>query len=158
LAVKQGQLSHPYEEDEKLLLRIGESLSLRGPEIDRLNLEALAAERAKAVTAAVAEVKKMTMTVVDGDFPREVLGAQNLQFAEYTMPSRRNNARSYDTKQHAPGGQPYGIRHEGKLSFDRPRGSWSLTRLFAAISLIAAIVLLGGATVRRGARGSRAAP
>src|SRR5207253_2638516 len=38
LAVKNGRLSHPFEEDEKMLLRIGENFGLRGPEIDRLNL------------------------------------------------------------------------------------------------------------------------
>src|SRR4029453_597633 len=35
LAVKDGRLSHPFEEDEKMLLRIGEHFGLRGPEIDK---------------------------------------------------------------------------------------------------------------------------
>ncbi len=156
LAVKQGRLSHPHEEEEKMLLRIGESLSLRGPDIDRLNLDVLKRQRVKAAAAAAEDVKKMTLTVLDGDFPREVLGSQNLQFAEYTMPGRRNNPQSYDAKGHAPGPPPAGIRHEGKLSFDAPVRPWSWARAIAAISLMVALVLVGGAVVRRGARGSLA--
>jgi len=155
LAVKQGRLSHPYEEDEKMLLRIGEELMLRGPEIDRLNLDVLKEQRSKGIAAAIEDVKKMTMTVLDGDFPREVLGAQDLKFAEYRMPSRRNTPQFYDAKGHAPGPPPQGVRHVGKLSFDPPaqKGSW--TRIIAAISLISAVVLLGTAALR-GARGPRA--
>src|SRR5438105_611729 len=37
LAVKNGRLSHPFEEDEKMLLRIGENFGLRGPATDKLN-------------------------------------------------------------------------------------------------------------------------
>ncbi len=74
LAVKNGRLSHAFEEDEKMLLRIGEHFGLRGPEIDKLNLAALDKEREKAVKDALANVKKMTLTVIDGDFPREVVG------------------------------------------------------------------------------------
>ncbi len=74
LAVKNGRLSHAFEEDEKMLLRIGEHFGLRGPEIDKLNLAALDKEREKAVKDALADVKKMTLTVIDGDFPREVVG------------------------------------------------------------------------------------
>src|SRR5438046_6490138 len=95
LAVKQGRLSHPHEEAEKMLLRIGENFGLRGPEIDKLNLESLQKDREKAADAAVAEIKKMTLTIVDGDFPREVLGGQDLKFAEYNMPARRNTAEPY---------------------------------------------------------------
>jgi hypothetical protein len=155
LAVKLGRLSHPHEEEEKMLLRIGESLMLRGPEIDQLNLEVLKQQRTKAVAAAVTDLKKMTLTVLDGDFPREVLGAQDLQIGEYRMPSRRNTPQHYNAKEHAPAPEPSGVRHVGKLSFDAPRRQWSWTRMIAAISLVCAVVLLGGAVIR-GARGSRA--
>src|SRR5207247_10279103 len=86
LARTNGQLSHPFEEDEKMLLRIGENFGLRGPEIDKLNLAALDKEREKAVKDALGDLTKMSMTVIDGDFPREVVGAQNLIFGEYKMP------------------------------------------------------------------------
>ena len=45
LAVSSGKLSHPHEEKEKMLLRIGEALNLRGPAIDKLNEGALAEQR-----------------------------------------------------------------------------------------------------------------
>lgn len=120
LAVRNQQLSHPHEEAEKMLLRIGERFLLRGPEIDALNLEALAADRKKAAGAALTDLKKMTLTVVDGDFPREVLGSQNLAFVEFKMPARRNNPRAYDAKSHGPTRTPDGRRHTGPIAINRP--------------------------------------
>src|SRR5438067_13853963 len=87
-----------FEEDEKMLLRIGENFGLRGPEIDKLNLAALDREREKAVKDALDDLKKMTMTVIDGDFPCEVVGAQNLIFGEYPMPAGRDTSEFYDAK------------------------------------------------------------
>jgi hypothetical protein len=115
LAVKEGRLSHPFEEDEKMLLRIGEHFGLRGPEIDKLNLAALEKERETAVKAALDDLKKMTMTVIDGDFPREVVGAQNLIFGEYRMPARRNQAAFYDVRTKQPGGKVEGVLHRGPV-------------------------------------------
>jgi hypothetical protein len=115
LAVTNGRLSHPFEEDEKMLLRIGENFGLRGPEIDKLNLAALDKEREKAVKDSLADVKKMTMTVIDGDFPREVVGAQNLIFGEYKMPARRNSSDFYDAKDKKPAGKRDGTLKLGAL-------------------------------------------
>jgi hypothetical protein len=115
LAVKNGLLSHPFEEDEKMLLRIGENFGLRGPEIDKLNLAALDKEREAAVKGALADIKKMTLTVIDGDFPREVVGAQNLIFGEYRMPPRRNSAEFYDSKDKKPAGRREGTIKLGSL-------------------------------------------
>ena len=86
LAVKQNRLSHPHEEKEKMFLRIGEKLGLRGPQIDKLNEAALSDDREKAVAAALKEINGMTLSVIDGNFPREVLANQNLTFANYKMP------------------------------------------------------------------------
>ncbi len=115
LAVKEDRLSHPFEEDEKMLLRIGEHFGLRGPEIDKQNLAALETQRDKAVKDALGDIKKMTMTVIDGDFPREVVGAQNLIFGEYRMPARRNTAEFYDTRDKKPAGKVEGLLHRGAL-------------------------------------------
>jgi hypothetical protein len=123
LAVKNSRLSHPFEEDEKMLLRIGENFGLRGPEIDKLNLAALDKERAEAVKDSLADVKKMTMTVIDGDFPREVVGAQNLIFGEYRMPARRNSAEFYDSKDKKPAGKREGTLKLGALEPPAKRGS-----------------------------------
>ena len=61
-------------------------------------------------------MKAMTLTVVDGDFPREVLASRNLQFGEYRMPSRRNDVRNYDAKTHSPAGKKEGVLLLGALS------------------------------------------
>jgi hypothetical protein len=154
LAVKAGRLSHPHEEDEKMLLRVGERLGLRGPEIDKENLAALAKERDKAVKDALADLKKMTMTVVDGDFPRDVVGGQNLAFAEYRMPSRRNRPDYYDARSKQPAPRNFGVLHRGPLPKEpaKSRGgrqsSLPLRGLVFA-ALVAAIVV----GLRAGRRG-----
>src|SRR5205823_12844712 len=126
LAVKKGRLSHQHEEDEKMLLRIGENFGLRGPEIDKLNLAALDTQREKAVKDALGDLKKMTMTVIDGDFPREVVGAQNLIFGEYRMPARRNSSQFYDAKDKKPAGKREGVIKLGALGPPAARGSLRL--------------------------------
>ncbi len=115
LAVKAGRLSHPHEEDEKMLLRIGEHFGLRGPAIDKLNLAVLDAEREKALKDSLDDLKKMTLTVIDGDFPREVVGGQNLTFGEYRMPARRNTPEFYDAKDKKPAVRREGTREPGPL-------------------------------------------
>jgi hypothetical protein len=67
-------------------------------------------KRQQAATEALAELKDMSLTVVDGDFPRETLSKQNLAFAEYQMPSRRNNVETYDATTHRPGAKRQGER------------------------------------------------
>jgi hypothetical protein len=134
LAVKEGRLSHPFEEDEKMLLRIGEHFGLRGPEIDKLNLAALDKQREQAVKAALDELKQMTMTVIDGDFPREVVGAQNLIFGEYRMPARRNSSDFYDAKDKKPAGKREGTLKLGVL--EAPARKGGLIRLaFVALGV-----------------------
>ena len=115
LAVDSGKLTLPHEEEEKLLLAVGERLGLRGEEIDKLNVAALKKQRADTVAKGLKMLDGMTLTVVDGDFPREVLGGQNLTFAEYKMPTRRNNAESYDAKTKRAGGKRDGILKLGHL-------------------------------------------
>ncbi len=102
LAVSDKRLSLGFEEQEKDLLRIGERFGLRGPAIDRLHAEALAGQRKKVVDSALSKLEKMTLTVVDGDFPREVIARKNLTFSEFRMSARRNTSRSYDAKQRGP--------------------------------------------------------
>jgi hypothetical protein len=121
LAVKEDRLSHPHEEKEKMLLRIGERLGLRGPDIDKFNEQALETERKQTVDAALEDLDSMTLTVVDGNFPREVLAKQNLKFASYRMPTRRNKREFYDATKMAPAGkQQPGSLHYGAISFVEP--------------------------------------
>jgi hypothetical protein len=147
LAIKNGQLSHPFEEDEKMLLRIGENFGLRGPEIDKLNLAALDKEREKAVKDALGDIKKMTMTVIDGDFPREVVGAQNLIFGEYKMPARRNSSEFYDSKDKKPAGRREGTLKLGALDAATKRGGG--LRLGFIMLGVAGLVLVGVMFKRR---------
>ncbi len=114
LAATSGNLSLPHEEEEKELLRIGERLGLRGNNIDKLHANSLADARKKTVDEAITSLKGMTLNVVDGDFPREVLSSRNLTFAEYSMPPRRNTPALYDTKLKGPAKAKSGKIHLGK--------------------------------------------
>ncbi len=102
MAEQSGELALSDEEQEKELLRIGERLGLRGSEIDKLNELQLRVEREKTAQSALAILEKMTLTVIDGDFPREVLAGQNLTFAEFRMPAARNNSQAYDAVKKGP--------------------------------------------------------
>jgi hypothetical protein len=143
LAARTGHLTHTFEEAEKELLRISERLLLRGPEIDRLHGTALAEERDKTIASALADLKGMTLTVVDGDFPRDVLARENLTFSTFTMPRDKNKPESYDSKLFGPTTEPQGKLYKtGALGGGlgvllSPRGFW-----------IASVVLLGYAVTR----------
>ncbi len=151
LAVESGQLSLPHEEQEKVLLRIGERFGLRGADIDKLNASALAESRQKTLKGALTSLRKMTLSVIDGDFPREVLAKQNLTFAEYRMPRRRNTPAAYDPKINKPAGPKQGILKVGALApiekskfaaLDvQPANSWRLFWLVAGLS-VAGLILV----------------
>jgi hypothetical protein len=102
LAVSSGGLTLPHEEQEKQLLQIGEFLQLRGKEIDDLHAKELAVIADKQTDAAIEGLKALTLTVVDGTFPREVLAKQNLRFEEFEMAAIRNSPAAYDAKEFGP--------------------------------------------------------
>jgi len=108
---------------EKEPLRIGERFGMRGAEIDKLNTGSLADERAKTVKQALEDLKSMTLTVIDGDFPREVLASRNLTFGQYRMPARRNTAEFYDAKQKQPAGKKQGVLKLGRLNLPGESGN-----------------------------------
>ncbi|MEK6234872.1 MAG: DUF2330 domain-containing protein, partial [Planctomycetales bacterium] len=120
-SAKSGDLSLPHEESEKELLRIGERLGLRGPKIDELHLASLEKQAEQAVSESFASMKQMTLTVVDGDFPREVLASRNLAFADYRMPARRNKPRQYDATIKGPAPQRSGVLKLGALEIPAPQ-------------------------------------
>ncbi len=159
LAVASGQLSLAHEEEEKMLLRIGERLHLRGPQIDQLNLAAIRKQRQAAVGSALKDLERMTLTVIDGDFPRQVLASQNLVFSRYRMPAYRNSPRYYDAKLKAPAPRREGVLKLGRLDVeellrrhDRSRLRWkALLSVFTLLGLVCTGVVLwrrlgGGAT------------
>ena len=97
-AINQPTLSLKHEETEKELLAVGEHLGLRGAEIDKANEAAIKKEATESTDKMMAVLETMTMTVVDGDFPREVLAKQNLKFDAFKMARKRNTREAYDTK------------------------------------------------------------
>ena len=108
LAVKTGNLSLEHEEKEKELLRIGEHFGLRGAEIDADNGVALEKMREETTEQGLELLAGMTLSVIDGDFPREVIANQNLTFADYEMPAARNKSEFYDSKVFGPAGEKEG--------------------------------------------------
>jgi hypothetical protein len=62
------------------------------------------------------DLKGMTMTVIDGDFPPEILGRENLTFAEYTMPAGRNRPEIYDAKLMGPAPKKQGVLRIGHVN------------------------------------------
>ena len=115
-AIKSRQLSLPYEEEKKELLRIGERLLLRGPQIDQLNQASLARKVDRAVRKALARIKQMTLTVIDGDFPRKVIADDNLSFSRYRMPGDLNTTEHYDARNMGPSRQDQsGILYGGPI-------------------------------------------
>ena len=117
LAVADGTLALGHEEEEKELLNIGEHFGLRGPDIDRKNATALKVDREKTVASGLELLKSMTLTVVDGDFPREVLAEENLTFANYRMPRNRNNTLNYDANRFGPGSKKEGTLKVGSIDW-----------------------------------------
>ncbi|MFT3839327.1 MAG: hypothetical protein QM723_20255 [Myxococcaceae bacterium] len=99
LALKTGQLSLDFEEKEKELLRIGEALDIRGPEIDALHEAHGEVERDKAAHLALRNLEGYWLTVFDGAFPIDVLKAHDLTVSKYLMPMKDNTRQKYDAKQ-----------------------------------------------------------
>ena len=96
VAAKTGVLLSQHEQEEKQLANVNEALGLRGSEIDQVVGESLASERLKDIRQALTDVRDMTLTVIDGDFERDVIARENLTFARYKMPSRKNSREHYD--------------------------------------------------------------
>ncbi|MEK7486200.1 MAG: DUF2330 domain-containing protein [Planctomycetota bacterium] len=98
LSARNKCLSHPHEEEEKILLQIGESLNLRGPKIDALHHEELKQEKEKMVKEVLEDLKSMTLTLIDDDFPREVVGRENLMCEGFVMPNELNTTEKYNAR------------------------------------------------------------
>ncbi len=118
LSVREDRLSNPFEEYEKELLRISERLGLRGAEIDELHASALREELDAVAFDALADLKGMTLTVIDGDFDREVLARDNLRFDAFAMNQGENSPETYDAKQGGPAPERGGTVYRGSIAFD----------------------------------------
>ncbi len=144
-AIATETLSLPHEQREKELLVIGERLGLRGGEIDKLNTASLKTERKNNLSQVAQELKTMTLTVIDGDFPREVLAKKNLTFANYKMPNQRNTREAYDATKLGPGGKKEGVLMLG-ANVDKPDNP--LSKILLGMSVLASS-LVGLLFVRR---------
>lgn len=102
LAVSRGELALPFEERENELLRVNEALGLRGAAVDHLLAAELAAARDAALASELQRLARMTLTVVDGDFPREVLRDQVLTLAPFAVPTARNRPEAWTVAQAGP--------------------------------------------------------
>lgn len=85
LTVSSGKLSHASEEKEKALLDIGERLNLRNGSLDSYYEQELAKDRSEIKKTTLAEIKEMHLTVIDGEFDREILARENLVFEPYEL-------------------------------------------------------------------------
>ena len=102
LAVSTGSLSLPFEEREKQLLDVGESLDLRGAAVDQLVVAVVDAARDEALEPAVDELYGMTLTVIDGELPPDLLRSDNLRFARYNLPWHKNLQTVWSLRQPGP--------------------------------------------------------
>ena len=102
LSISTGQLAHTFEQREKEMLAIGEDLGLRGPDYEALVAEAVRSERERQLTGALERLAGMTMTVIDGDFPRAILARQNLTFPSYEIAAATNQRELYDARFDGP--------------------------------------------------------
>ena len=115
-AAKTKELSLAHEEEEKELLNIGERLLIRGPEIDVLHAAELAKAKEEIAKKALVDLQGMSLTVVDGEFPFELMQKGNLSFAAYRMPKEKNNDVAYDAKNLGPGYAREGVLVEDEKS------------------------------------------
>jgi hypothetical protein len=87
LAASKGRLSHTFEEEEKRLHLVAERMGLKGTQIDEFIYTAIGDQRARETAAQIGALEKMTLSVVEGDFPREILRQEDLAFAPFALPA-----------------------------------------------------------------------
>ena len=118
-------------------------------EIDAANAQALKSAREDTVKQSLAELRNMMLTVVDGDFPRDVLANQNLTFAAFAMPADKNNQLHYDALRKAPGKKQQGILKTGDVGLLQPAGPARKYRWPVCISILLGLVLVGGKVLQQ---------
>jgi hypothetical protein len=116
-AVTAGNLNNPFEEREKALLNISERLGLRHPGMDALHEQAIDEERKKALGDSLAGLDDMAVTVIDGDFRREWIAANNLTFSAFKMSEKDNHRLAYNAVALGPKPEQGGMRYvrDGEL-------------------------------------------
>ncbi len=85
LMAGKDHLSHGFEIKEKMYLDVSERLGLRGEAINTIQEQELARLREQQVRPTLGRLQGMTLTVIEGTFPRDFLARENLRFEPYEM-------------------------------------------------------------------------
>jgi hypothetical protein len=83
LAAQEDTLVHHFEERHKELLNISEELGLRGPVVDEEIHKDMKSMRERALKGIAESLKGMTLSVIEGDFPRDILRDNDLTFVAF---------------------------------------------------------------------------
>jgi hypothetical protein len=95
MAEARGEMSLPFEEREKELLRINEALGLRGA-------QQLAEERTRALEPALDDLYEVTLSVIDGDLPARLLREDDLSLASFRLSPAANRAAVWNVQPTGP--------------------------------------------------------
>ena len=106
------------EQLEKELQNIGEHFGLRGGEYENLVSQSLQNKQQRSRVIQLAGLKTMTLSVIDGDFPRAVIARENLSFSAFNILPSRNRVEFYDSKLYGAPQKRAGVRI-GQADLDR---------------------------------------
>jgi hypothetical protein len=121
LSAATGRLLHHFEERHKQLLNMGDALGLRGPHMDRLLEKQLADVRREALAGMIERLERMTLTVIDGEFPRATLRDNDLTLLCYDpatgreQPLARHSGRVATPHADGEAADPGGAAHRAPL-------------------------------------------
>ena len=99
LAAERNKLDMAFEEAAKALDKISERLGLDPESMGPLH-DSVVEDMRKShpVDAALASVLGMTLTIIDGELPRDVLRNDDVYFSNYSMPISYNTPKVYDAR------------------------------------------------------------
>jgi len=116
LAARSRVLMHRVENEAKQVDAINERMQLRGSEIDSVTAQHTAAARQQITAAMLEGLKRMTLTVVDGDFPRQLLAESDLTFKFFRIAKEKNRKQLYNARTFGPSTpRPKGRLYIGQL-------------------------------------------
>lgn len=114
---ESGDLLSHHELKNKAFDEINRQLGMKGSEADELVGQVAADNIAREVEVHLKKLRSYTLTIVDGEFPRDVIAKKNLTFQRYAMAKNRNNSKSYDPKKLGPAESKPGLRVVGQIDW-----------------------------------------
>jgi len=115
LSVGHRDLTLNYEKEEKRLQEIGARLGMYGTYLDSLHSDMLSRHRERIAERALKSLEGMTLTIIEGEYPRDVLAKDNLHFEKYVMRSHHNNRGKYDANTRKAGSSRNGTLYPDRL-------------------------------------------